>query len=306
MSDVPDIEEDGIPVPAAGWDAEDAALLREMAQIGMGLLRDLGEEVRAHAEARRAGEAEPLSPAAASAVAGAFARLSRGVRMALALKAWARAGGAEAAAAAAGAGTGAAAGAGRRPAGPTRPHTWRQSAIVDFDFRDPEMPHLLDIPTREAFRCQRIRDELGHAITDPAHTPAEVERLREALERRIEIEREREHFLERTVHVLVERIALDLGLSGVWRTTRKPDGGPGNGIIARRGEDEMSPAIPEPPGMPRYTCGIASWDAEGPEPPPQDNSWSIAEHGAVALNELSMRKNAWRRQYGPKRGNDTS
>ncbi|HEX7759432.1 MAG TPA: hypothetical protein VF459_08020, partial [Caulobacteraceae bacterium] len=50
---------------APGWDEEDVAWLREMAQLGMELAREVVAEVREHRAAVAAGEAQPLAPAAA-------------------------------------------------------------------------------------------------------------------------------------------------------------------------------------------------------------------------------------------------
>jgi hypothetical protein len=290
MGDDSGLDDDTNPAPALGWDADDLCMLQELAQLGMILARELVEDVQEHNIAVANGQAERRTQPQAAAAAISFARISRAVRMSLALKAHAL---------------------GDRPAsgrgaGPTRPQTWWDSAIVDFDCNDPDMPDVEDLEARADFRCRRVRDQLDHAISDPRHPPGEVERLRETLAARLEVEREREHFLERSAPRLVERIALDLGLSGVWRPTKTPDGRWGNDLIARPGEDEKSEAIPQPAGMPHYTTCTVGWDRDGPEPPPKDCSWRIPEEGAVALADLARRIREWREKHGPNRKPDTS
>src|SRR4051812_4672853 len=201
MSDASAPADTDTPALAPGWDAEDVRLLRELAQYGMTLVRELVNDVQeglaAVQDARAAGQAAPhLTQSQAAKVALDFARLSRSVRLSLALKAHALGDPGDA----------------RRAGGsPVQPETWTETVKVDYDPDAPGTPDVDDILAREDFRCGRIRDELDHAISDPRHEPAEVERLREALESRIEVEREREHFLERSSPRLVERIALDLG-----------------------------------------------------------------------------------------------
>ena len=73
--------------PAPGWDAEDIAMLREMAQLGMQMARDLVAEAAAHRSAVEAGEAEPLAVAQAAQAELRVSRITRTVRLSLTLKA---------------------------------------------------------------------------------------------------------------------------------------------------------------------------------------------------------------------------
>src|SRR5215475_5522092 len=75
---------------ATGWDAADVAMLQELAEIGMAQARVLAAEAAAHLALVEKGEASPLSPAGAAKARLDFMRVSRAIRLTLALKAHAK------------------------------------------------------------------------------------------------------------------------------------------------------------------------------------------------------------------------
>ena len=185
------------PAPAPGWSVDDVDLLGELAHLGMRMARALTTEAEAHANAVTEDGAEPRSRADLARASLDFTRVARGVRMTLALKA--RALGAE--------------GPGSRPAS-TRSGGYDDGSDDDDDDAAEAAPALRTVSAaQKAGHFAEIRLAFEHLITDPVHEPAEVERLREALEDLMEREAdEYEHFFRRPPAHLLERLCDGLGV----------------------------------------------------------------------------------------------
>ena len=225
------------PAPlAVGWDDEDVAMLREMAQLTMDQARSLAADARAHAAALEAGEAEPMSAAERSQLSLAMARAARCLRLTLALKAVAK--GAK---------------------GPAPSRTVLGEGADDGVWR----PTAEEIAQERAQCAAEMRFGLDYAITDPAHDAAEVERLREGLETAIERELERDHPNYELDNNRLFDIAWSLGLRGEFRSASYADGRcAGPWILGRPGESGDPLIWPDPP--PKWGDFLQRWKKPAP------------------------------------------
>ena len=235
------------PTLADGWDEEDVAMLKELARYGMALAGSLTRQVLAHEAACDKGEAQPVSRVEAAKVALDFSRITRAVRLSLALKA--RALGAEV-----------------------------KARAPDRDVA-PNFGPTDDWDDQVAAQSAAIRMQLEHAIDDPNRPLSEIERLRESLELRLESEAEEENFLRFTPEQAIERICRDLGLPCSWRASMDENQVFHSWIVARAG-DPKGPLIWPGEGpqdadfmarwMPDPSATAPSLEDSRPGPPPAD------------------------------------
>lgn len=217
---------------APGWDVGDVAMLQELAEIGMDQARTLAAEARAHLTQVEAGEASPLTPTEVAKARLDFMRVSRAIRLTLALKAHAKG----------------------APHGPTR-------AAILAEAAEPPGPRPLFMdrplqegdPTDEAgwlkFQADNARAELERVVDALAETPAEAERLWERIDRGIEREQESTRILGMHHHI-VRVIVKDLGLGPIRRRPVKTaDGHRVGEIVALPGEPSYEDPLIVPDGV---------------------------------------------------------
>ena len=233
-----------VPALADGWDAEDVAMLKAMAGFCMDLAQSLAHEAKLHVLAVESGKVEALTPAEMAQASLGMSRVSRSLRLTLSLKAHAK---------------------GARGAAPSR--------------TEPPAPTYLSLgpspeerPAVRAEAAAKVRLAMEHAITDPQHDPAEVERLREGLELAIEREIERESFDLGFNNDVLGRVAGELGLDGPWRLAHYADGRIAGLWLIGRHDDEptvMEHTWPDPP--PTHEQFMERWVKPAPTRDPDDD-----------------------------------
>ena len=215
---------------APAWATEHLEVLVELRNMGMQLARNLTRQVAAQAEAAEAGEVEAPARGGAPVDPGlTFSRISRAVRLTLALEARTHR---EIEAAASGAAAGAA----------NDDEADEDGVLGPIDYE--RIREQISGGTRD-LNDYDIRRAVDDAIEASHDDPAEVERLKEELRERLEDD---EVFFERARWPIGEAVALicqDLGLEPDWRRWEARD-------WARR-EAETSPhgspyaTTPRPP-----------------------------------------------------------
>jgi hypothetical protein len=226
-ADIADEEE--LTLVPEGWDGEDVSWLKDLAAVGMNIARAMNRKVLAQQVAIDAAEAAGETPVHPdlSKIALDYTRVSRAIRMTLALKAWANGG---------------------EGPGPSFRGFEPGGDPDDDGLDDPDDPENFvvgyAIPEEEAADWNKVKHEarlkaeirlaMSHLIE--GHEPPEREQLWDKLELRLEQETGGRNLHVSNTQAIIESVCKDFGVACEWRAGLNREGQYKAWIIARPGD----------------------------------------------------------------------
>jgi len=231
---------------APGWEEEDVAMLREVAQLAMEMTRELVAEVREQRKAKP-------DPAATAHAELRFARITRTLRLSLSLKAKAR-------------------GAGLPPAvaAPVDPDAFPLDPLSALGA--PFNPVFSATPLEEdgypgvdpaeriTYHAGEVRRELSHVFDAPDREAAEVERLWTVAENHIDRARAfPTRFVIDKPSEIVDAICKEVGLPIRRHELRDHRGWNAGSYIARPDEPDSPPVLTTLPPVTDFMLSRPRW-----------------------------------------------